>query len=487
MLLPYMGSLLERLKRLESTDLFGKPFTPEELERMEKERVERARRAEERLRLEQENPRFVITMVHGTFAKNATWINPASPFGRSLRDRLPPAHVEAFDWSGSNSVKARAEASEQLRARLRKLCGDYPNAHHAIIAHSHGGNVALAALADEELAGKMLGIVTLGTPFLSAQVITPDFLLGIVEGSVAATFSGIGVFALGAALGHGRSWWLAGLLTFVSIAGVLALAAYATKLMESHARRVCDAMPDTKLKKPQLAIIRTSSDEAAATLSGARVAGVFVVLFWTFVSSGVVAYLREVVMSMDYFGMRALQRRHNEMLAQQLRQSEIIASAISGRPVSRRPIFPAQEVRRPFSWSEELLKQVKQTALPYAPLLVFTLLDSGTVLERWAGVVLAVGYGIPAILALFVSVISVPFGVIFALGLLPCGWTLPFAGPYLDLTAEPAPPGTWSVIQLRTEVQGETLSHSKAHDHSSVFEETIDWLLTRATEKTTQG
>ena len=65
---------------------------------------------------------------------------------------------------------------------------------------------------------------------------------------------------------------------------------------------------------------------------------------------------------------------------------------------------------------------------------------TASALARWAGAVLAIGYGLPALGALLLGIASVPFGMIFALGLLPCGWTLPFAGPYLNLTAEPAPP-----------------------------------------------
>jgi hypothetical protein len=70
--------------------------------------------------------------------------------------------------------------------------------------------------------------------------------------------------------------------------------------------------------------------------------------------------------------------------------------------------------------------------------------------------------------------------MIFALGLLPCGWTLPFAGPYLDLTAEPAPPGTWSVTQLRASGE-DSLSHGRSHDDAVAIDYVCEWLKARLT------
>lgn len=88
--------------------------------------------------------------------------------------------------------------------------------------------------------------------------------------------------------------------------------------------------------------------------------------------------------------------------------------------------------------------------------------------------------GAPAIVALLFSVLSIPFAVALSIGLLPCGWTLPLAGPYLDIAAEPAPPGTWKVTQLSPENSGAALSHGKAHDDADVFAEVSKWILERA-------
>ena len=87
---------------------------------------------------------------------------------------------------------------------------------------------------------------------------------------------------------------------------------------------------------------------------------------------------------------------------------------------------------------------------------------TASAIARWAGADARDRIWAPALGALLIGIASVPFGVIFALGLLPCGWTLPFAGPYLNLTAEPAPPGTWSVTQLHGDRQGCDLARAFA-------------------------
>ena len=413
---------------------------------------------EERERLEQRDPRIVITMVHGTWARRAKWVEPDSRFGEWLRRELAPALVVPLRWSGRNSIKARSEAVHKLRAHIIKVRVDYPNARHAFIAHSHGGNVVLCALADQSLAEKTLGVATLGTPFLSAQLRDTASLFGPMDGFVAAMFAGISVFSVGATLGYGRRWWLPALLTCAAVAVVLLAASYAASLMQAHAGRVRDRMPPTKLKATQVAIVRTSADEAAAALSGARVAGGFASIFWAIVTGPLVSMLRGLLKTVDYFGVRAIQ----ESLRKHAFEKHF---GVTESPTDSRD-------------SGLLMKSVLESVVPYFPLIVFTLLDDSHAVARSAGAVFAIGYGLPALGALLIGMAPVPFGVIFALGLLPCGWTLPFAGPYLNLTAEPAPPGTWSVTQLDGDAQG-ALSHGRSHDDDEAIGFVADWLKER--------
>ena len=72
--------------------------------------------------------------------------------------------AEAFEWSGTNTLAARAEAGRELASHLTTL-------DHGVvlIAHSHGGNSALTALRDKAVPPTML--VTMATPFIKLQKI----------------------------------------------------------------------------------------------------------------------------------------------------------------------------------------------------------------------------------------------------------------------------------------------------------------------------
>lgn len=120
---------------------------------------------------------YVITLVHGTWAQDAEWPNENGPLARKLREALGGrVIINRFGWSGENSYRARQEASKDLQQRLSKDVRQHRGAHHFVIAHSHGGNVALYALNDPRLAKSMSGLVTLATPFLTCEPKNPWFL-----------------------------------------------------------------------------------------------------------------------------------------------------------------------------------------------------------------------------------------------------------------------------------------------------------------------
>jgi triacylglycerol esterase/lipase EstA (alpha/beta hydrolase family) len=106
-----------------------------------------------------------VFLVHGTFAPDADWIQRGSKLSTSIRETLD-AETIGISWSGKNSHSARKKASEALSAFLRDDVRDYPLASRSIVAHSHGGNVALAALRQLETEITVDNLVCLGTPFL---------------------------------------------------------------------------------------------------------------------------------------------------------------------------------------------------------------------------------------------------------------------------------------------------------------------------------
>src|SRR5215471_7088509 len=130
----------------------------------------------------------VITMVHGTwgrgffprehetrsrswwdelFPTTPPWFGEGSDFRKNLESALRKENIAAtfriFQWTGANSVFHRARAANQLGGLL---ASDRDDINSIVIAHSHGGNVALRAISRLGSRGARIGLVTLATPFL---------------------------------------------------------------------------------------------------------------------------------------------------------------------------------------------------------------------------------------------------------------------------------------------------------------------------------
>lgn len=121
-----------------------------------------------------------ITLVHGTFARSAAWTMPNSNFCRALEANIrefcrdanypPQVNISRLTWSRWNGLRARRNAAQKLREKLIEEVTEHPLARHFIIAHSHGGNIAMYALRDSELAKRICGLACMATPFLRARL-----------------------------------------------------------------------------------------------------------------------------------------------------------------------------------------------------------------------------------------------------------------------------------------------------------------------------
>ncbi len=124
---------------------------------------------------ELEGRRYLFTLVHGTWARRTSvkkggWIRPDSKLAKALRARFgSETKVFPFVWSGRNSVRARRDAAARLKRKLELRLRQYPGARHYIVCHSHGGNIALLALAGSDLEKRIDGVVCLATPFFLAR------------------------------------------------------------------------------------------------------------------------------------------------------------------------------------------------------------------------------------------------------------------------------------------------------------------------------
>ena len=113
----------------------------------------------------------VITLVHGTWARDAPWTKPDSRLSRTLTASLPGSELRLARWNGLNSPTGRRNGGDRVRTDLRALIDENPEARHYVIAHSHGGNVVRYALKglDRKLKNRICGIVCLATPFISCK------------------------------------------------------------------------------------------------------------------------------------------------------------------------------------------------------------------------------------------------------------------------------------------------------------------------------
>lgn len=103
----------------------------------------------------------VVTLVHGTWGRgmfcpsgDAPWTTEESTLCKSLKapEHLGPSTIfRRFRWSGKNRHKARSKAANELHDYLARNFNSWPKAKHFVVAHSHGGNIALYAMNDANL------------------------------------------------------------------------------------------------------------------------------------------------------------------------------------------------------------------------------------------------------------------------------------------------------------------------------------------------
>ncbi|ACC75885.1 hypothetical protein PPMP20_17635 [Paraburkholderia phymatum] len=139
-------------------------------------------------------PDVIVILIHGTFSTDAEWMRPNSPFIKTVAQRFGNVRVmfQPFIWTGisggryNNTNFYRVTAAVHL-ARLQKdLRQHYPAAKIFVIAHSHGGNVALYAQREFDSKGIADAIVTLGTPFIVIEKrdVENDDLAKLVVGEI---------------------------------------------------------------------------------------------------------------------------------------------------------------------------------------------------------------------------------------------------------------------------------------------------------------
>lgn len=123
-----------------------------------------------------------LLLVHGTWGRGfdpdkpagkQRWFEEGSAFWNKVAHGLEylgtRLTMDAFLWSGANSISERGAAAIELAHDLDGAVQAEPDAHLVVIAHSHGGNVALAAIGHMTQDRSRVQLITLATPFLTIR------------------------------------------------------------------------------------------------------------------------------------------------------------------------------------------------------------------------------------------------------------------------------------------------------------------------------
>jgi len=219
--------------------------------------------------------RFSEFLVHRRFRKEPAFCNNSTgnpKLDRAVAEALSPGvtEFECFRWSGANSFRERSAAARRLADRLEELACSQGDRQIYLIAHSHGGSVAIEALArvpGQVVGDAICGLVCGATPFIIKGRSEPA--RAIASGFAPA----LGIFV---ALLHLWFHWCALGIPVFLVCGVL-LGFFSPLLLKwAHQRSLekLAGIPDQCPVK-NLLILRKPGDEASEALGFAHL------LAWT--------------------------------------------------------------------------------------------------------------------------------------------------------------------------------------------------------------
>ena len=222
-----------------------------------------------------------ITLVHGTFAREAAWVAPDSPLAKRLVSEGAAegirVHVHPYRWSGSLSFRARKTDAIGLHDHLVGLVNAHPHAAHCAAAHSHGGTILMQALgADVDLQGVMHRVLCISTPFLRLKA-RPFEEQGAIKRGIsmlAYVVLVLAILSLRAApmlepvFTSAPILAAAGLLALllVMLRGAQVLVDKAFERWKRASQRTFNMTTHPQLRRDQSLLMRTAADEAGFVL-----------------------------------------------------------------------------------------------------------------------------------------------------------------------------------------------------------------------------
>ena len=166
-------------------------------------------------------PLHVVT-VHGTFSGRRNIVDPAeadreffsekSEFAEALKDKLEIKRWHEYEWGGANLESDRRRASRKF-GRFMKGLNLSPDEDVLVLAHSHGGNVALDGLRGAPINNR-ISLYTFGTPFIWKET---RFFLSALAIIMPNIIFFLAVLAMALVIGLGHLQYLAYGVPFVEI------------------------------------------------------------------------------------------------------------------------------------------------------------------------------------------------------------------------------------------------------------------------------
>ena len=188
--------------------------------------------------------RAIVVLVHGTFVPGAPWTRHGSTIREAI-ERQFQGQVEfrVLLWPGrvfrhyNNTHRARRRGAERLQRKLHAWARAAPTAAFYVVAHSHGGTLALYALS-RDLPEGVDGLVCLATPFIASAEAFDDPLahalfiaLQVIFYPVAIATTLLSIGLLGVAYSD-SGWWVS--RTFSWLAAIPLMLVGGGMLLEGH-------------------------------------------------------------------------------------------------------------------------------------------------------------------------------------------------------------------------------------------------------------